>query len=332
MEPLRDITLKIGLVGGKEHEVLLREDAPELVALFSALSRPESGSQFLQLPLDGGKLACSFQTSQIVSVVSEPPVVLNLEKTAGRAARSRSLSDGYQPAQGAQLRRPRFVVVDGFLSVQEHDELLAYALVSEAQFQKGTVTTYEPDVRQNLVILNFGESVHSRLLENRLLTWYPLLAKTLGMRVFPLAPVESQLTAAADGYYFKMHSDEAPEIPRVLSCLYYLHGEPRGFAGGDLRLYDSIDDGGSRRAAATFTAVTPAANRLVVFPSEEFHEAMPVRCPSRKFADSRFAVTTWLHRAPRLDPSATFGWGHFRCGVVAPQFAGFDGAEEGGRS
>lgn len=219
------------------------------------------------------------------------------------------------------------MVVDDFLSLHEHDELLAYALISEAQFQKGTVTTNESDVRQNLALLNFGDSVHRRILENRLLTWYPLLAKTLGMRVFPLAPVESQLTVATDGYYFKMHSDEAPEIPRVLSCVYYLHREPRGFAGGDLRLYDSVDDGGSRRAADTFTAVTPAANRLVVFPSEEFHETMPVRCPSGKFADSRFAVTTWLHRAMRLDPSATFGWGHFRCGVVAPQFAGFDGAE-----
>ena len=70
--------------------------------------------------------------------------------------------------------------------------------------------------------------------------------------------------------------------------------------------------------------MTPQANRLVVFPSEEFHEAMPVRCPSHAFADSRFAVTTWLHRAARLDPEATFGWGHLRCGVVAPQFA-FDG-------
>ena len=133
-------------------------------------------------------------------------------------------------------------MIDDFLSAREHDELLAYALISEAQFQKGTVTTYEPDVRQNLVILNFGDSLHSRLLENRLLTWFPLLTRTLGMPMFPLDSVESQLTAAMDGYYFKRHSDEAPEIPRVLSCLYYLHREPRGFAGGELRLYDSISE------------------------------------------------------------------------------------------
>jgi Rps23 Pro-64 3,4-dihydroxylase Tpa1-like proline 4-hydroxylase len=162
------------------------------------------------------------------------------------------------------------------------------------------------------------------LLENRVLQWFPLVAKTLGVPLFPLAAIESHLTAATDGYYFKMHSDEAADIPRVLTCLYYLHREPRGFAGGELRLYDCIVEGDSRRAADTFTAVAPVANRLVIFRSEEFHEAMPVRCPSKEFADSRFAVTTWLHRAARLDPSATFGWGHFRCGVVAPQFARFE--------
>ena len=322
MEAPRDVRLRISLLDGREHSVTLREDAPELVALFSALSNPASGSRFVQLPLDGGKVACSFQSSQLVSIVSEPPVVIPLEPD--KAATSNKAPNTDPTAQRAQLRRPRFVVIDDFLSLREHDELLAYALISESEFQKGTVTTYEPNFRENLVILNFGDSVHSRLLENRVLLWFPLVAKTLGVPMFPLAPFESHLTAATDGYYFKKHSDEAPDIPRVLTCLYYLHREPRGFAGGDLRLYDCIVDGGSRRAADTFASVAPVANRLVVFPSEEFHEAMPVRCPSMEFADSRFAVTTWLHRAARLDPSATFGWGHFRCGVVAPQFAGFE--------
>ena len=66
--------------------------------------------------------------------------------------------------------------------------------------------------------------------------------------------------------------------------------------------------------------VTPVSNRLVVFSSQEWHEMTPVRCPSRVFADSRFAVTSWIRRSNEPDKDATFGWGHFRCGVVAPQF------------
>lgn len=320
METPRDIKLNIALVGGQVHEVVLREDAPELVTLFAALATPQSTSRFVQLPLHGGTVACSFQTSQVVSILSEPPVVMNqeAEKPGGRTA-----DLGSAPSELAvQLRRPRFVVVDDFLSLQEHDELLAFALASEERFKAGRVTSHDPDVRQNQV-MNFGKSVHRRRLENRLLNWFPLLARTLGLSVFPLARIESQLTAAGDGYYFKAHADVSPEHARVLSCVYYLHREPRGFAGGDLRLYDCIEEGGTRRPAETFTAVVPAANRLVLFPSDEFHEAMPVRCPSREFADNRFAVTAWLHRADRLDPSKTFGWGHYRCGVVAPQFAEF---------
>lgn len=317
MTTLRDIQLKIRLVGGHEQAVTLREDAPELVVLFKALSSPGSENRFVQLPLDGGRAACSFQTSQLVSIVSEPPVVLQLHETPERTEpRGATL-----PGLSTLLRRPQYEVIDDFLSPQEYHELLAYALLAETQFQAGTVTSYEPEVRQNLVILEFGESVHSRLIQSRLLMWFPLLAKRFGIPMFPLAAVESHLTAAGDGHYFKVHCDSASNLPRVLSSVYYLHREPRGFAGGDLRLYDCSLTGGQRAPADTFTSIEPLANRLVVFPSEEFHEAMPVRCPTKDFADSRFAITTWLHRAANLDPGAKFGWGHFRCGVVAPQFA-----------
>lgn len=327
METVRDIQLKIRMVGGHEHVAILPEDAPELRALFTALANPGAGSQFVQLPLDGGRVACSFQTEQVVAIVSEPPVVLKLEPPPAPLMPERSPEPpAFEPhASAFGIRRPRFMIIDDFLSQKEHDELLAFALVSEPNFQAGTVTPYDPDVRQNLVMLDFGESAHSKLIENRLLVWFPLIAKSLGVPVFPLAPFESQLTAAGDGYYFKVHCDSGPDLPRVLSCVYYLHREPRGFAGGDLRLYDCIESRDRRAAADTFTAIAPRANRLVVFSSSEFHEAMPVRCPSRNFADSRFAVTAWLHRSahPRVD--ATYGWGHFRLGVVPTVFAAPDG-------
>lgn len=321
----RDIQLKIRLAGGHEHTVTLLEDAPELLVLFTALSNPGEASRFVQLPLEGGRAACSFQTSQLVSIVSDPPVITEPATLPPPGALPRAEDTGL----AGRLRRPQFMLIDDFLSQQEHHELLAYALLAEQQFKPGTVTSYEPETRQNLAILEFGESVHGRMIQNRLLMWFPLFAKAFGMPVFAMGGMESHLTAAGDSHYFKVHSDEAPEIPRALSCVYYLHREPRGFAGGDLRLFDCIEEGGSRRPAETFTTVEPLANRLVVFPSEEFHAAMPVRCPSRAFADSRFAVTTWFHRAARPDPAATFGWGHFRCGVVAPQFATVPGSGRG---
>ena len=311
----RTVKLSVRLVGGDLHDITLPEDARELLDLFAAMAALPSADRLLQLPLGGGKAACTVRASQVVSVVSEPPVVLELQKPV-------------TPATGtaARVRRPQYAIIDDFLGPGEYGEILALALAAEDEFKAGQVSTnnldtYNPEYRQNQVVMHFGGTVHSRLLQNRLLIWFPLLARNFGIPMFPLRELESQLTAASNNQFYKVHCDDGPDIPRVLSCVYYLFREPRGFAGGNLRLYDCIeDDGGSRRPAETFTTIEPLANRMVVFPSLEFHEAMPARCPSGEFADCRFAITSWLQRAAVANPDATFGWGHFRCGVVAPQF------------
>ena len=97
------------------------------------------------------------------------------------------------------------MIIDDFLSHDEHRDMLAYALASEAQFEAGTVTTSDAHYRQNLVIMNFHETAHSTLIRNRLLTWYPQMVQTLGMELFPLEAVESQLTASNDGHYYRAH-------------------------------------------------------------------------------------------------------------------------------
>lgn len=307
MSEARQVRLRIQLAGGYTHELTIAEDAPELLALFTALASETTESDLIQLPLEGGAVACSFRASQIVAVLSEPPVIVEPQVAAAAAVR---------------IRRPRHIVIDDFLSPAEHNDMLLLATASEEQFETGTVDGNVVGYRQNLVIPSFGESAHARLLQNRILVWYPLLAKSLGVPMVPLGSVESQLTAARSRQFYKVHADAGPSAPRELSCIYYLHRQPRGFAGGELRLYDAVESDGERRAAETFVVVEPVSNRLVVFPSDELHEAMPVRCPSGQFADSRFAVTTWLHRAAEPNAEARFGWGHFHCGVVAPQFVG----------
>lgn len=312
----RDIRLRIQLAGGHTCETTLPEDAAELRTLYAALAAPTPANEFVQLPLDGGRSACSFRASQVVSIFSEPPVLvepaLNLEPRQESAPHSR-------------LRHARYLVIDDFLCPAEHKDMLVLATASEQNFTAGTVVGDHPEHRQNLVIPSFGESAHAKLIQNRVLVWYPVLAKALGVPVVPVGAVESQLTAARSRQFYKLHADLGPDCPRELSCIYYIFRQPRGFAGGELRLYDCLEQGGGSRPADTFEVVDPVSNRLVAFPSSEFHEAMPVRCPSGQFADSRFAITTWIHRAGKPDPEARFGWGHFRCGVVAPQFARSEG-------
>jgi Rps23 Pro-64 3,4-dihydroxylase Tpa1-like proline 4-hydroxylase len=329
---LRNISVEVHLDGGHRHELLLREDAPELADLFRALASRGSESvapveQFFQLPVDEGKAACSFNSTQLVSVITQPPVVVRIEQPetpakapAGKPAHRRQ--QAREPVAPTVIHTPRHLVIDDFLSEDEHRDMVAYALANKEQFQAATVTTNDINYRRNLVIMDFQKSAHSTLVQNRLLVWFPQIMREFNEKMFPLETVESQLTASNEGHYFKAHQDggSLETRTRTLTCVYYFFRQPRGFAGGALRLYDTFQRGDKSFRAETFNEVEPVSNRLVVFPSNTHHELMRIRCPSRLFADSRFAITTWIRRADKPDAEATMGWGHFHCGAVPTGF------------
>jgi Rps23 Pro-64 3,4-dihydroxylase Tpa1-like proline 4-hydroxylase len=328
------ISVRLHLEGGLEIPLELREDSSELLLIFQILASRGNDTvqpieKFLQLPLENGKAACSFNSQQLVSVITEPPVIVQLEMPANRQAvqtapRAESRSDSNTNNPTSVLLSPRHMVIDDFLSPDECEAMLAYAQGHEGDFESGTVEGQASPHRQNKVIMGFGETQHSRLLQNRLLTWLPLLLQAFELPPFPLSHVESQLTASNDGHFYRVHSDAGADLSgsRVLTCVYYFFRNPRPFSGGALRLYDELQQGGHRKATTKFRTIEPVSNRLLVFRSSAFHELMPIRCPSQQFADSRFAATNWLISSPEPKPDARFGWGQLRCGVVPPQLAG----------
>ena len=83
----------------------------------------------------------------------------------------------------------------------------------------------------------------------------------------------------------------------MISAVYYFHNLPRGFSGGQLRLYRF--GAVSAEAAAdpdNFVDFEPTDNSLVVFPSWVRHEVRPVRCPDGRFDHYRYAVNCWYCR------------------------------------
>jgi len=322
------IAVQLQLEGGQRIDLRLREDAPELITLFQILASRGSNEvepveKFLQLPLENGKSACSFNSRQLVSVITEPPVIVQLEMPkAAEPAPAASEPANSAAVQTAVVHTPRFLLIDDFLSVDEHQDMLVYALSHEADFESGTVEGHASPHRQNKVIMGFAETAHSRLLQNRLLTWLPHITRGLNVDLFPVRHVESQMTASNDGHYYRMHNDAGSEEAgfRSLTCVYYFFRQPRPFSGGALRLYDALEQGGQRKALGSFREFEPVSNRLLVFRSTSYHELMRIRCPSRQFSDSRFAVTNWIHKSAEQNPDARFGWGQLRCGVVPPQF------------
>jgi len=317
MSTPREIDLRVRTIGGHEFHLRLPENALELRDLFNQFVNRSSGAPGLvQLPLDGGKTACTLAVEHIVSIVTSPPVLVQLEQPPPVEEQPQAPAPVVEPPK---LHRARCVVIDDFLGVDEHQDMLAVALRDREQFEAGTVEGHAHAARRNRVILKFGQTAHATLIANRLLVWFPLIAQALGEPLFPLEQIESQLTASNDGDFYRSHLDAGDAVTgRAIACVYYFYRQPKAFTGGGLRFYDTIEEGGQIRQAESFQEIEPVSNRLVAFTSRTFHELRPIRCPSKDFADSRFAVTMWVHRSSQTVADTTFGWGHFRCGQVAP--------------
>ncbi len=95
--------------------------------------------------------------------------------------------------------------------------------------------------------------------------------------------------------YFKKHSDAGSNYKyRSLTVVYFFHNEPRRFSGGDLLLYDTnVKEGSSN---GDFTRVLCKNNRLVIFPSEYFHEVLEVSSENGDIQNARFTIVGWVSR------------------------------------
>jgi SM-20-related protein len=187
--------------------------------------------------------------------------------------------------------------VPDFLDAQAHAALLDWTLANETRFVPAQLAggLVKPEARRALVLRDLGPLAAA--LDARMRAEAPRWTAELRSTPFETSEVELELAAHNDGAHFTLHSDtyardQVARGDRMLSAVYYFHRQPKGFEGGTLRLH--------RLNAAPGDAgldIAPDDNSLVVFPSWGPHEVMPVSCPSRAFADSRFAVNCWIYRA-----------------------------------
>lgn len=108
----------------------------------------------------------------------------------------------------------------------------------------------------------------------------------LGLTAKPWNGITCSLVAHGDGSFFGTHTDNVVgHERRHLTFAYYCFREPRRFEGGDLVIFSRNDNS---------IIVEPESGLLVVFDARSPHEVLPVRVPSGRFDDSRFALTGWL--------------------------------------
>ncbi len=194
----------------------------------------------------------------------------------------------------AQVTTP-ILVMDEFLAPQELVRVWNHAMTRADRFISSRVVgdhnddVLDPGYRRSRLLFEL-EGIH-HLFASRIMTYLPQVFRRLPYQPFNVSHVEVQLTASNDGEFFRAHTDNGHGSvhDRELTFVYFCHREPRSFAGGELRIYNSD-------AAGPYRAISPEQNRIVFFPANRWHEISPVSCPSHDFVDSRFTLNGWLHR------------------------------------
>ena len=204
---------------------------------------------------------------------------------------------------------PPFAQLSNFLTKADLATLLEWTLANEDRFTEATIRSADasvvnPEWRIALACRDLAP-VES-MLRSRFLAALPILMDKAGASGPEPRSIELEIAAHGDGAHYRAHSDipigprrkmRRPEEDRVLSAVLYFYLEPKGFSGGELRLFRLGSDVGDGNADPdTFVEIQPLQNSLVVFHSWVQHEVRPVSCPSRLFRDYRFAVNCWFRR------------------------------------
>ncbi|WP_293127802.1 2OG-Fe(II) oxygenase [Microcoleus sp. bin38.metabat.b11b12b14.051] len=305
----QDVKVKILLTGGHQCTITLKSDTPLLHSLVKALvdrtQQTVGFSTLFQIPIDDGRSSLSFPGEHLVGLVTEPPIYLQqLQPQQPAIPVEIPLEIPVEipteipaPAPVNDDLISRYAQIDNFLTSAEKNKLIKYILAKESEFVTTSTSTNAEDYRRSMVLHSFPE--FSALMVNRIKAILPDVLRKLNIPAFPLGDIEAQLTMHNDNNFYKLHNDSgSPDTAtRFFTYVYYFNREPKAFFGGELQIYDSKVENNFYVADETFRTVEPRNNSIVFFLSRYMHEVLPVSCPSKAFADSRFTINGWVRQA-----------------------------------
>ena len=181
-----------------------------------------------------------------------------------------------------------YLLFDGVFGEERSREIYRLALQSHEQFERSRTSPSRnyPDWRRSFVLYDRDLKPVIGMIQRELQARLAQAVDALEIQPFRWASTEVQLTSHNNGEYYHWHTDNGSTATRtrVLSFVYYFHGCPRRFSGGELVIYD--EEGSAE--------IEPLHDRLVLFRSGTKHEVKPVSCSSRRFEDGRFTLNGWL--------------------------------------
>ncbi len=221
-------------------------------------------------------------SEHLINLIAQPPIcVQQIEEVK---------------SQTTDVLSSQYVQIDNFLSQEESSRLLNYVLQQESAFVPTSTSSNELNYRRSMVLHSFPE--FSEMISDHIQAIMPNVFSNLGLPSFSVSQIEAQLTAHNDGNYYKIHNDNGSSetANREFTYVYYFYREPKPFSGGELLIYDSKIENNFYVAAESFKTVEPRNNSVVFFLSRYMHEVLPVSCPSKAFANSRFTINGWVRR------------------------------------
>jgi len=199
--------------------------------------------------------------------------------------------------QNERLIRHAIVRFERFLPDAEVARLYDDVLASEQQFVASFTQDANPGIRRSFV-LNPPDALVAPVV-NRVREAMPDVLARIRLPAVDVGRIEAQVTASNDGSFFGVHTDADYDklALRHLTYVYYFNGTPKGFSGGELRIYDDVLRNNRLARSDTFQTVDPTHNSIVFLWARAMHEVRPVSVPSRAFRDSRFTVNGWVNKA-----------------------------------
>jgi Rps23 Pro-64 3,4-dihydroxylase Tpa1-like proline 4-hydroxylase len=150
-----------------------------------------------------------------------------------------------------------YVVLHDFLEEGEVAALLDYSLTNEQAFQRSrTRGGIDPAYRVSSCLRDMGAL--KKPIRQKIIDALPRLVAGLHMRSFQYSRTEMELVAHGDGAFYKIHVDTSQTGRQT-----------------------------KRNGSSVASIILTRCRKL-------FREARPVSCPSRRFADSRFAINCWI--------------------------------------
>lgn len=120
--------------------------------------------------------------------------------------------------------------------------------------------------------------------------------EALSIDKFSIQDIEIKFCRYGTGSFFKAHKDDIRErhesnvsIVRKISFAYYFYHCPKAFTGGELVLYPTcnVNNIYTKLGGKIFS---PDSNSLIVFPSNRFHEVLPVLNNFQHSKNFRYAI------------------------------------------